>query len=367
MKEENLLYTLALRSANAIGNVRARQLIDAFGDAKSAFEYANRPEHRRKNMPTFLANALREVKSFKSFEKELEIIEAHSIRADIYNEDDYPIRLAQCYDAPVVLFSQGDVLMDSRPVLAVVGTRKSTKYGRDFCRKLVEQAQNLGVVLASGLALGIDTEVHRMSLEYSIENWAVVAHGLGHVYPPENRRLSREILNSGLLISEHLYWDKAEKENFPLRNRIIAGLASAVLVVESPEKGGALITAEYANSYNRDVFALPGRRDDRSSKGCNRLIKQHKAHLIEEPQDLFEQMGWKRKDQHRKVRQARLFEVLTEDQKVIAEILKEHEGLLMDQLIQISGINFGKLASLLLEMEMSGVIQALPGKKYALR
>ncbi len=192
-------------------------------------------------MPPFIAKALNSSPSLRSFEREIEIIKTQNVHCYLYGEENYPLRLSQCYDAPIVLFSKGEALIDSRPVLAIVGTRRSTKYGRDFCRSLIEQSVNLDVVIASRLALGIDTCAHRVSLDNKLENWAVLAHGLGQTYPPDNARIALDIAESDLLISEHLYEEKAEKENFPLRNRIIAGLASAVVVVESPQKGGVLI------------------------------------------------------------------------------------------------------------------------------
>lgn len=248
--------------------------------------------------------------------------------------------------------------------MAIVGTRRATSYGKNFCGDLLSALSGFGVNIVSGLAYGIDSEAHRRSLDLGMKNYGVVAHGLGHIYPSEHAHLASRICDTGLLLSEHFFQEKAEKEFFPMRNRIIAGLADAVLVVESTAKGGALITAELANSYNRDVFALPGRRNDEISKGCNNLIKSNRAHLVDEVDDILHFMNLQGET---KVTQTDLFSEMTEEEAEVVGKLKGLSHLSTDELASSLELDIADLSMRLLEMEIKGLLVSLPGNRYCLK
>lgn len=302
--------------------------------------------------------------------KEWDLIRNHNITPLFLLDQSYPQRLAETYEAPIILYQLGETDLESEHVVAVVGTRKPTPYGMDFCNRIVEEIADYfpDAIILSGLAYGIDAEAHKKALDKSLSTVAVVAHGLNMIYPAANRNLAKEIIHSGgTILSEYPFGTKPFKPNFLARNRIVAGLSDVTIVVESNIKGGAMSTANFAFMFNRDVMALPGRTSDELSSGCNLLIRKNKAHLIECAADLIEITGWKPLNIPITPQQRNLFPELQGDEKKIYEILKYNsEPLQMDQLIHLSGLSVPKLTALLNELEFEGIIMRHPGNRYSI-
>lgn len=303
-------------------------------------------------------------------QKEWQQIKDHNIKPLFLLDEDYPGKLAEIYDAPLILYKLGDADLDSEHMVSVVGTRKPTPYGLDFCNKIVEEISEYfdDAVVVSGLAYGIDAAAHKKALEKGIQTVAVVAHGLNMIYPAANRGLAKDIIKSGgALLSEYPFGTTPFKPNFLARNRIVAGLSDTTIIVESNIKGGAMSTANYAFMYNRDVMALPGRSSDDLSSGCNLLIRKNKAHLIECAADLIEITGWQPLNLAVNSQHRNLFPELQGDNKRIYEILKyASHPVQMDQIVHQTGIPASKLLALLSELEFDGIIMRHPGNRYSI-
>ncbi len=364
MNPDNLIYKIGIALLPGIGPINAKKLVVATGHAEAVFK-------ENKNVllkiPGINKSMLRKIKPaeiLKQAEKEAEFIQKFNIHASYFFDPEYPDRLKQCEDAPILLFQKGDCNLNNQQIISLVGTRKATQRGREICEILIEDLgrHHPEVIIVSGLAHGIDGASHKSALKNNLQTVAVLGHGFKTIYPAAHRDLAREIARNGALITEFLHNDLPEKGNFVKRNRIIAGLADATIVVESGVRGGALITADLANSYNRDVFAFPGRITDVWSKGCNRLIATNKAALIESIQDLEYIMGWKRNDS--KVIQKELFDVLDGDEQKIAGLLETDGELTIDQLSQKLSFSISQTSALLLNLEFKGLVKSLPGKIY---
>ncbi|MBU2650846.1 MAG: DNA-processing protein DprA [Bacteroidetes bacterium] len=275
---------------------------------------------------------------------------------------DFPYRLKQCEDSPLVFYFRGNADLNMRKTIAVVGTRSPTDYGKQQCLQFIRGLKDTGALIISGLAYGIDSIAHKTALQEGCQTLAVLAHGFHTVYPSENRNLAAKVINQGGLLTEFITGTKPDRENFPKRNRIVAGLSDAILVVESAERGGALITADIALSYNRDVFAIPGRVNDVQSGGCNWLIYDNKAAIARSSSDIINAMGWERVNPGGM--QTELFSGLPPQQKRIYFLIKEYGSLKTDQLLIMSGLSNGELKSLLLEMELDGYLRVMPGNRY---
>ena len=279
----------------------------------------------------------------------------------------YPQRLLNCYDAPVLLFYKGGADLNASKILAIVGTRSNTEYGKLFTEKLVKELSAIQVMVVSGLAFGIDAIAHKAALKNKLNTLGVVGHGLDQIYPPEHNNLAKEIVKEGGgILTEFRKGTKPDKHNFPGRNRIVAGISDATIVVESGIKGGSLITAELANGYNRDVFAVPGKTTDNKSAGCNHLIKTNKAVLLTEAKDLIELMGWEQNPKPSRKIQRQLFIQFSKEEKSILDILNEKEMAHIDELNQRTGLSSSTVAAAILNLELQNVIQSLPGKIYKL-
>ncbi len=364
----NLLYLIALKSIPQVGDVLARRIIDITGDASEIFSM--QPEKIGK-IDTISPKAVRMIlenrsKALSIAEKEIEFIGKHKIQCFSSFDDEYPSRLKHCLDAPLFLFYKGSVPVESAFMTAVVGTRKSTVYGRKMTEQLVAGLNLQGMTIVSGLAYGIDTVAHQTAVDNGIPTIGVMGHGFRHLYPEENRKLATQMLKNGGLLTEFLSEELPEKQNFPIRNRIIAGLADAVVVVEAQSKGGALITAEIANSYSRDVFTFPGRVDDQKSRGCNWLLRTQRAALIESAEHLKYFMNWTQAEKH-EIRQVRMEVLLDPNAQKIYDYLLEKGEQSIDNLCNDLGISINSAAMVLLELEFQGVIAALPGKRYRLK
>lgn len=361
----SLIYQLALTQVPGIGAVGAKALLTHFGTSEAVFKATPKEITHVNGIGPVTANNIRQFKDFSRIEAEMKFIEKHGIKVLFIKDEAYPRRLAQCYDAPVLLFYKGNTNLNTSKIISVVGTRSATPYGKAMCEELLSGLQPHRPLIVSGLAYGIDAMVHKASLMYNLPTIGVLAHGLDRIYPATHRKMAAQMLEEGGLLTEFMSQTNPDRENFPKRNRIIAGMADATIVVEAHLKGGALITAELANNYNRDVFAFPGRVHDEQSNGCNYLIKTNRANLITRPEDLEYLMGWNR-DKDPKVKKIQMPIDLDPDEQSIFQYLQVAKIAGIDQLMLALTFPQSKLSVLLLEMEMKGLIIVLPGKQYQL-
>jgi DNA processing protein len=354
---QQLLYTLALSNVPHLGPIRFRKLIEKFGSAEIAF----RTPISKWELPIrFSFDTTKQTEFLKKAEREMSDALQHKIEIVSFECEQFPKRLKYFDDAPVYLFKRGNAEVNPSRTIGIVGTRNATAYGRSFCNELIASLRELDVVVISGLALGIDAQAHSSALENNMVTWACIANGHENIYPKENKKLVRRIEESGLVFSELAPTVKAEREYFQTRNRCIAALSDALLVVESAAKGGALVTANFANDFNKEVFALPGRANDAYSKGCNNLIRQQKAHLITSAEELCLLMDWKLEAKHT---QLVIPELSSEETKIFNLLRREH-ALDLDVLKwKFEGEN---LALHLLKLELKGVVRCLPGNKIEL-
>lgn len=366
MTSNELKYSIALSLVPGIGSINARLLISHFGSAEAIFK--TKPELLKKVTgigPKLSSNFKKD--DFASIaEKELEFISKYNIKAYHINDKEYPLRLKQCEDAPIVLFQKGQNDLNKSIHISVVGSRKTTEYGKHYCNTIISdlKASGLNPVIISGLAYGIDSCAHKAALENDLETWAILGHGLDRIYPAQHKNLAKQIVETGSLITEFSHGSFPAPSNFVSRNRIIAGLSDLTIVIESAKKGGSLVTADLAFGYNREVMAVPGRIGDRQSEGCNFLIKSNKASMLECFDDVIYTMRWNDKSKLDKAKQLNLFEELNKEQKSLCEWLKANEDSPIDRIMKHSGINKSLIPSLLLELEFKNLIKVLPGKCY---
>ncbi len=360
----SLPYQIGLTLIPGIGDVNGKKLVNRFGSAEAVFKAPARELLAIPGIGSSIVRNIRNQKVLARAEQEIKFLEKHHIRPLFFLDEGYPQRLLNCYDHPLMLYYKGTADVNHKRIIAFVGTRRATGYGRDQCRELLEGLREKEVLVVSGLAYGIDGCAHRTATELDIPTIGVLGHGLDRIYPAPHRKLAEEMLHKGGgLLTEFLSKTLPDRENFPKRNRIVAGMVDAVIVVESDKKGGALITAELANSYNRDVFAVPGRLTDRYSSGCNQLIKTNKAALVQSAGDIGYIMGW----EDRKIpdnRQTRLFVELSETEKTLYDLLAEAGTLSVDKLIIRTGLAPSAVSAALLNLEFNGLVRSLPGKQY---
>ncbi len=348
------LHTIALSNLRGVSASVARRLYEEHGSARAVFESGVLAD---KNWQ----------ESMRRAEVELEFCEKKSVRVLCRHDADYPLRLRQCDDAPLMLFYRGNADLNAQRIISVVGTRHVTEYGKDLCRKFCEDLPALlpDVLIISGLAYGVDIHAHRSALRNGLPTVAVLAHGLDRIYPSLHRDTAKEMLGQGGLLTEHMTQTNPDKGNFVRRNRIVAGMADATVVVESAAKGGALITARLAQDYNRDVFAFPGRVGDQYSEGCNRLIRFNGAGLITSALDFVEAMNWEKIKPKEPV-QRELFPDLTPQEEIICRLLLGNDGKPINQIVVESNIPVGMVFSLLCGLELKGVVKQLVGGRYRL-
>ncbi len=362
----SLQHQIALTFLKNIGPGLSRNILAYFGDAEAVFSAS---ASRLRKVPGIGDKRMESFTDLKTpllrAERELAYIESNNINVLLYTDQRYPKRLKACDDAPLLLYSKGNADFNIPKIISIVGTRNATEYGKQLCQLLIEELQQYHVLIVSGLALGIDTAAHRESLKYNIPTVGVLGHGFDKMYPYQNRSLADKMQHNGGILTEYPTGTMPNRENFPQRNRIVAGLADATIVVEASLKGGALITAEIANSYNRDVFAFPGRVNDEFSEGCNFLIRNNKASLLSCMADLAFMMGWEKKDEARQPEQLMLPIDLSDNERLIFEAIRQNKtALAIDDLAIRINIPTSQLAMSLLNMEMQGFIRSLPGKTY---
>jgi DNA processing protein len=362
----DLLYQLALKLVPHIGDIHTKVLVKKFGTAEQIFHARKKDLEHTEGIGSVRASAIKNFRGFGSCEKEIAFLEKYSVRPLFFTSEDYPKRLQHCYDSPALLFYKGDTSLNPEKAVAIVGTRNHSDYGKWVCEKLIEELKPHGVLVISGLAFGIDTIAHKTALRQAMKTIGVLAHGLHGIYPVQNKSLAKQMTQAGGLLTEFFSDTEPEKMFFPRRNRIVAGLSDAVVVIETKEKGGSMITAELANSYNRDVFAIPGRCNDTRSEGCHYLIRSNKAALITGADDLLNMMNWLPVLKPPIKKQRELFIELSPEEHSIISLLREKEQVHIDELYLHSGLSSSATAATLLQLEMNGIVACMPGKVYKL-
>lgn len=365
MLTEELKYAIKLSLIPGIGHVAAKKLIAYCGGVQAIFKDKKSTLLKIPNIGEKTVNQIFSSDYTQSVEEELAFIASNNIQVHFYLEGSYPKRLTHCEDAPILLYSKGNMDLNAEKTIAIVGTRNATLKGRKNCEQLIEELAAFQPTIVSGLAYGIDINAHKAALKSQLQTIAVLASGLDMIYPKAHYNIAQQMQEKGGLISDYKSRTKILPTNFVERNRIVAGMVDAVVVIESSEKGGSLITAEMANGYNRDVFALPGRIGDAQSVGCNRLIKNHKAALVESAADVAYLLGWE-KEQPKKRLQTSLFHELSERERLLVELLKQRESKTIDELSLDSKMPMSMATAELLNLELKGIIISLPGKKYQL-
>lgn len=362
--EEEWLNRIALTKIPALGPVRIRSLIDYFGTASAVFQ-SNRKEWLRvPHMTELTCKELKKKPTHAAATAEWQFIVEQQIKPLFLTDPDYPKRLLHCYDPPSLLYYKGIADLNHPRMLSVIGTRNHTAYGKQVTEDLMVQFRNRNITIISGLAFGIDALAHRYALQNGLPTLGVLAHGLDTLYPWQHLSLAKEMEKQGGLLTEFGKQTQPDKHNFPKRNRIVAGMADATLVIETANKGGSMITAELAFEYNRELLAVPGKITDSAAAGCLQLIKQNKAVVYTSPESLLDLMGWNCKQP--KITQARLFDDLLPEEKNIVQLLQGVASLSIDELFIKTQLPYSQLASLLLQLEMKHCIRIMPGKLYAL-
>jgi len=366
MNDEQILQHLSMTLIPQIGDIQIAILLNHFESPASVLNASTKALEEVPGIGAVRAAAIRNCNVQSRVEAEWQFTQKNNIKVLVKGNQGYPPKLEDCIDAPHVLYYKGNSDLLSKRVISVVGTRSPSQYGKDRVAELMTTLGQYDVLVVSGLAYGIDTMAHKEALKNNLMTIGVLGHGLDKIYPAANRGLAAEMLQQGGLLSEFMQGTKPEKQNFPKRNRIVSGMADAVVVVESGEKGGSLITADIANGYNKDVLAYPGRATDPCSKGCNQLIRNHKANLITCGQDLVEFMNWA-EDLPKSSRVLPAMNAsLSDEEKIILSIIGTHDPCSIDLLINMSGLNPGMVVAHALSLEMAGLIANLPGKLYGI-
>jgi DNA processing protein len=362
----DLLYQIALSLVPQIGPVQARILNSHFGDAVSIFNARISQLKNIEGIGEVRAAAVKKFSGFPEAEKEIRFIEKYNIQPLFISNKDYPQRLLNCYDAPLLLYYKGTASLNVSKTIAVIGTRNHTEYGRHLTEHLIKDLAGRDILVISGLAYGIDALAHKAALKNNLQTVGVLAHGLDQVYPPQHASLAKDILKEGGLLTEFRSGTNPDKHNFPIRNRIVAGISDATIVIETGVKGGSMITAELANGYNKDVFAFPGKVTDSKSAGCNFLVKNNKAMLLENAAELCEIMGWTENKKKPGARQQQLFVDLSKEERAVVAILSEKDAVHIDDINLKSGLSSSTVAAAILSLELQHLVSSLPGKRYCL-
>lgn len=360
-----LHHRIALTMLHGIGPRKARKLIDLLGDCELLFTLSPLQLSRRTKLKRAFIDAMKREEALELSCPIVSFLDKHNIELVFYLDAGYPRRLAECPDAPLLLYKKGANSLNYTRWVSVVGTRNATAYGKSICKELIRSFQGKDIVVVSGLALGIDAYVHRYCIEFGVPTVAVLGHGLDRIYPSTNRELAKQILENGALLTEFPPNTLPDRENFPQRNRIVAGLCDATIVVESQSKGGSLITADLANGYDRDVFAFPGSVFLPTSSGCNELIRANKAHLIQSGQEVLTWMNWEDTPSDMKQKEPNAYQQLSLIQQEITGVLSR-DPLHIDDLATKTKLNLSRLNIELFDLLMSGLLEELPGKRFIL-
>lgn len=366
IRETELFYCIALTQIKGLGPVSIRQLVGRVGSARALFEMVENPGDDSLSLGAFPIECIRKQRdsAFRVSENEMRLIEKHNVRTLIMGDEEYPYRLMQCPDAPLVLYAYGGCSLNLPRMLALVGSRRATGYGLGQTEKMVSSLAEIAPCVVSGMAYGIDTRAHASALACNLPTVAVLGNGLGTIYPYSNKKLFEQIRENGLILTEFLFESASDAFHFPLRNRIIAGISDAVVVMEAKRRSGALITADLAFSYSREVFACPGRMTDEMSEGCNLLVAQNKALLLTSPRDVVEHMGWDGGANLPLFSNAAPLPEMDEDEQKLYGFLQTLSTPDIDTLYENSGLSLPDLKSLLLSMECKGLIKSLSGNRF---
>lgn len=362
--DQNRLALLALHFIPGIGDYLVRQLVSYSGSAEKVFQTPKGKLLKIPGVGNVTADAIKTGKTFAAAEKELQKAIREGVELIFFNDPSYPTRLKQINDAPSLLYVKGKIDFENPKTIGIVGTRKATSYGRERVEELVKELVQHHPLIVSGLAYGIDIHAHKQAVRNSLPTIGVMGSGMDNIYPASHKETAKQMMLDGGLVTEHRFGTKPDAHNFPARNRIVAALSDAVVIVEAAEKGGALITAEIANSYHKDVFAFPGNIGQSHSEGCNNLIKSNRAHLITSVRDLQYITGWSL-DAPVKTKQIFSLDHYEPDEQIVLKsLLDNNKQLMIDELSWKSNIPISKLAGILLNLEFKGAVSSLPGKIY---
>lgn len=373
MNEQQLLYNIALTRIGHFSLASALHLYRTLGSGEEIFLHRNEAQDILPDCSPRLIDNLKDwSEPLKRAEVELEFCRNNNIRVLCLGDDNYPKRLEDCADAPLVMYYKGNANLNQSRVINIIGTRHCTTYGADFIRRFIHDLKALcpEVLVVSGLAYGVDINAHQQALAVGYETVGVVAHGLDYLYPAAHKDVAREMVNHGGLLTEFMTCTNADKGNFVRRNRIVAGMSDACILIESAAHGGGMITAGIAFDYGREVFALPGRVGDHFSEGCNNAIRENKAILLTSVEDFVKTMGWEddalRIEAQKKGIERQLFPDLSPEQQRIVDVLTKSNDLQLNQLSVKAGIPIGDITSILFQMEMMGVVKPMAGGNYHL-
>jgi DNA processing protein len=364
MDNSELIHLLALLKVDGVGDIMAKKLINHCGSAENIFKTRVSKLASIDGVGQALIKNLKDKSVLKLAEAEFDYIEENNIDVLYYQDIKYPDRLKHCIDSPILMFTSGSMDLNNRKIISIVGTREITSYGTEFCKKLIEDLAPLNPIIVSGFAYGVDIVAHKAAMDYQLQTVGVIAHGLNQVYPKVHKKYVAKMEENGGFMTEYWSTSNPEKENFVKRNRIVAGMSEATIVIESAEKGGSLITANLANDYNRDVFAVPGRTTDKYSQGCNNLIKTQRAHLLTSAADILYILNWELEQKGEKVIQKQLFVSLDENEQKIYDFLIQNGKKELDTIALECDFPVFKMSSILLNLELKGVIRPLPGKLF---
>lgn len=366
MTKEELFHSLILQKVPNLGDASAKKLIHNAGSASAVFKEKKSKLIKIDGIGEFKLKELHNTDYFALAEREIDFIENNKIAVSFFKDENYPENLKHCIDGPILFFHRGNINFNRKRIVSIVGTRKITTYGSSFCENLVDELAPLDVVIVSGFAYGVDITAHKAAIKNNLQTIGCLAHGLNQMYPKTHKKYMDEVEYNGGFITEFWSSDAFDRTNFLKRNRIIAGISDATIVIESAEKGGSLVTAELANSYSRDVFAVPGRVTDSQSRGCNNLIKTNRAHLLTSAADLVYILNWKLEDEKKKPIQKQLFIELFDDEKKIFNLLKSKEKAHLDEIAIACEMPVYKATTLLFDLELKGIVKPLPGKIFEL-
>ncbi|MEM7085976.1 MAG: DNA-processing protein DprA [Bacteroidota bacterium] len=361
---KELLYTLALQRVPNLGDRSAKKLLRAVGSAEGIFQEKKWKLLKIEGIGNLKLKELHEHQLLPEAEDELNFILDNKIKYQYWLDDTYPERLKHCNDGPILFFQRGNIDLAAKRTISIVGTRKATSHGIEFCRQLIKDLTPLQPVIVSGFAYGIDIAAQRAAMEFGLQTVGCLAHGLGQIYPRAHKKYVSKVEENGGFITEFWNSDSFERNNFLKRNRVIAGLSEATIVIESAKKGGSLVTADIANSYHREVFAVPGRTMDVQSRGCNDLIKSQRAHLLNSAEDLIYMLGWDPEESITTPKQTQLFVELTQEEQIIWDYLRNRDKELLDTIALHCKLPAFKVAALLITMELKGVIRPSPGNHF---
>lgn len=362
----SLLSQIALTFIPNIGDILTKRLVAYCGSVDAVFEEKKSTLEKIPGIGNSYIKSIIDHSIFDKAEDEIRFIEKNGIKPLFYLDKGYPKRLTHCEDSPIMLYSKGNHDLNAEKIISIVGTREATDYGKTICEQLIADLAIHNVTIVSGLAYGIDICAHKAAMANNLPTICGLAHGLDRIYPALHKKTANEMLENGGWLSDFTSNTPPNRENFPRRNRIVAGMSDATVVVESKKNGGSLITADIANSYNRDVFAFPGKVGDLTSEGCNNLIKQNKAALIQSAADLAYILGWEKSKKKNAPQQKKLFIELTKDEELLVNALGEKEAVTIDELCFVAKLPMSKASALLLNLEFSGIVKSLPGKAYRL-